>query len=113
MADKNIQMTQRNTANTGWDNLFPITKAVNVNGIASGKQSILGNGTVSLSANITFPKAFSEPPTMVGNDLKGASANVGFTNITTTGCTLHAFRVAAGTFASGGDYEFSWLAIGK
>lgn len=30
MADKNIQMSQRNTANTGWDNLYPITKAENV-----------------------------------------------------------------------------------
>jgi hypothetical protein len=30
MADKNIQMTQRNTDNTGWDNLFPKTKAGNV-----------------------------------------------------------------------------------
>lgn len=26
MADKNIQMTQRNADNTGWDNLYPITK---------------------------------------------------------------------------------------
>jgi hypothetical protein len=30
MADKNIQMTQRNSTNTGWDNLYPITKASNV-----------------------------------------------------------------------------------
>jgi hypothetical protein len=30
MADKNIQMTQRNASNTGWDNLYPITKASNV-----------------------------------------------------------------------------------
>ncbi len=30
MADKNIQMTQRNTANDGWDNLYPKTKAANV-----------------------------------------------------------------------------------
>ena len=30
MADKNIQMTQRNSANTGWDNLNPITTAANV-----------------------------------------------------------------------------------
>ncbi|PIC65327.1 hypothetical protein CSV79_01510 [Sporosarcina sp. P13] len=30
MAEKNIQMTQRNTANTGWDDLFPKTKAENV-----------------------------------------------------------------------------------
>lgn len=31
MADKNIQMTQRNSANTAWDNIYPITKATNVN----------------------------------------------------------------------------------
>lgn len=30
MADKNIQMTQRNAANTEWDNIFPVTKAENV-----------------------------------------------------------------------------------
>lgn len=30
MADKNIQMTQRNAANTDWDNIYPITKAENV-----------------------------------------------------------------------------------
>ena len=30
MADKNIQMTQRNAANTDWDNLNPLTKASNV-----------------------------------------------------------------------------------
>jgi len=30
MTDKNIQMTQRNAANDGWDNLNPITKAANV-----------------------------------------------------------------------------------
>lgn len=30
MADKNIQMTQRNASNTGWDNLYPITKAENI-----------------------------------------------------------------------------------
>ncbi|MFJ8515320.1 hypothetical protein [Lysinibacillus xylanilyticus] len=30
MAEKNIQMTQRNSANTGWDDLFPKTKAGNV-----------------------------------------------------------------------------------
>lgn len=30
MADKNLQMKQRNSANTDWDNLFPMTKAENV-----------------------------------------------------------------------------------
>jgi hypothetical protein len=30
MADKNIQMTQRNAGNTAWDNIFPVTKAANV-----------------------------------------------------------------------------------
>jgi hypothetical protein len=30
MADKNIQMTQRNATNDGWDNINPITKAANV-----------------------------------------------------------------------------------
>lgn len=30
MADYNIQMTQRNSANTGWDNIFPKTKMTNV-----------------------------------------------------------------------------------
>lgn len=30
MADKNIQMTQRNATNDGWDNLYPNTKGANV-----------------------------------------------------------------------------------
>lgn len=30
MADKNIQINQRNDNNTDWDNLYPITKAQNV-----------------------------------------------------------------------------------
>lgn len=30
MADKNIQMAQRNSADTGWDNLYPITKSENI-----------------------------------------------------------------------------------
>lgn len=30
MADKDFQMTQRNAGNTAWDNLYPTTKAVNV-----------------------------------------------------------------------------------
>ena len=30
MADKNIQMTQRNATNDGWDNLNPLTKGANV-----------------------------------------------------------------------------------
>lgn len=30
MADKNIQITQRNADNTGWDNVYPKTKASNV-----------------------------------------------------------------------------------
>jgi hypothetical protein len=33
MADKNIQMTQRNSGNTDWDNLYPKTKTENVIGI--------------------------------------------------------------------------------
>jgi hypothetical protein len=36
MADKTIQMTQRNTANTGWDNLNPKTSANLVNIIDTG-----------------------------------------------------------------------------
>lgn len=38
MADKNIQMTQRNAANNAWDNLYPITKVGN---LAEGAAGIL------------------------------------------------------------------------
>lgn len=38
MADKNFQMTQRNSANTAWDNLFPLTKGGNVT--ASNGQTV-------------------------------------------------------------------------
>ena len=38
MADRNIVIRKRNTANTGWENLYPVTSASNV--ITSGGQSV-------------------------------------------------------------------------
>lgn len=47
MADKNIQMSQRNTENTAWDNLYPITKGTNV----------LGLGTAAFTASTAYATA--------------------------------------------------------
>lgn len=61
MADKNIQMKERNSTNTGYDNLFPVTKAANVKTssgqnveteISNLKQSV-SNGKAQLETAIT------------------------------------------------------------
>jgi hypothetical protein len=38
MVDRNIVIRKRNAANTGWENLYPVTSASNV--ITSGGQSV-------------------------------------------------------------------------
>lgn len=48
MADKNIQMTQRNADNTGWDSLFPKTKGANVvaaDGVTTFESHLADNAT--------------------------------------------------------------------
>lgn len=72
MADKNIQMTQRNTANTGWDNLYPSTKIENVSGLTdkiiveqgtynsgNGSYTKYGNGDVEFFGKIEFSGTFT------------------------------------------------------
>lgn len=60
MADKGIQMTQRNTTNDGWDNLFPLTKPENVvgdYGTATGTNTLvltLSPAPSALSAGLTI-----------------------------------------------------------
>lgn len=62
MADKNIQMTQRNSANTGWDNLFPLTKSVNV---TMGDSTTVEAKISSLNTSIGT-KAPTASPTFTG-----------------------------------------------
>lgn len=80
MADKNIQMTQRNSANTGWDNLNPITTASNVL-TADGKtldatllEKAKESDTTRLTENKTVTGAINELFTSA-NDGKNLVAN--------------------------------------
>ena len=73
MADKNIQMTQRNATNDGWDNLYPETKAAIVM-TASGSdvETELANmtshvNTKEIHRKITFGTA--EPTGGVDGDI--------------------------------------------
>jgi hypothetical protein len=73
MADKNIQMTQRNASNTGWDNLYPITKASNVQ--VTPISGLSGNDVQTVLQNL-FQFA-NDGKTAVANAItaKGVSAS--------------------------------------
>lgn len=62
MADKNIQMTQRNPGNTAWDNLYPITKNSNIIYSPTVWTNLtLQNGTTVFSSRIPmFAKVGNE-----------------------------------------------------
>ncbi|NMM65504.1 hypothetical protein HBE96_23280 [Clostridium sp. P21] len=103
MSDKNIQMAQRNENNTAWDNLYPKTKAVNVDvnpidGIAgSDVQTILNNlfqyasnGKTAV-ANAVTAKGVSASPSdtfsvlatkvgQINTGKKSASGSIGFSS---------------------------------
>lgn len=53
MADKNIQMSQRNADNTGWDNLYPKSKAAIIS-TADGSNVETKVGLLAPKANPTF-----------------------------------------------------------
>lgn len=87
MADKNIQMTQRNSANTGWDNIYPLTKAANVtatNGknaetymTADAAKFKSGTGTFTAGATQrTFTEAFCTTGAEVRISITGAPQGV-------------------------------------
>jgi hypothetical protein len=73
MADKNIQMTQRNGANNDWDNLFPNTKAANV--VVTTINGLAGNNVQTVLQNL-FQFA-NDGKTAVANAVaaKGVSAS--------------------------------------
>ncbi len=93
MADKNFQMTQRNAANTGWDNLFPVTKVDNVMD-ASGNSHMAdyirqpGYGTTGGSANaytLTLSPALTAYAAGVCVAVKIHAANTGSSTINING----------------------------
>lgn len=93
MADKNFQMTQRNAANTGWDNLFPVTKVDNVMD-ASGNSHMAdyirqpGYGTTAGSANVytlTLSPALTAYTAGVCVAVKIHAANTGSSTINING----------------------------
>jgi hypothetical protein len=128
MADKNIQMTQRNIGNTAWDNLYPITKADNIIGFQNSLLSIgwrkLPDGTIEqwgyvdftgLVANvwatkgITFPIAFPSQCFELVTDIYASSGSYGQSNngyYTKTGFTAYIKPETAGAAT------LIWRAIG-
>jgi hypothetical protein len=91
----------------------------------SGIGKITGAGTGDASEAVTFPTAFSSVPVVVAS-FTGARATgvynpVGLSALTvgtasaqvpsTTGFTAQIFR-STGTFTSGNDYYYSWIAVG-
>lgn len=112
MADKNIQMTQRNTANTGWDNLFPNTKAGNV---TVTPISGLSGSDVQTALQNLFQFA-NDGKTAVANAVaaKGVSASPAdtFTALATkigqisTGKKWASGAVDGDIIQSGGDFSF-------
>jgi len=95
MAEKNIQMTQRNSSNSGWDDLYPKTKAENVLTIDGGTvashladdASLTKKGHVQLSsATNSTSNALAATPSAVKQaydraDAAFLSANSGKTAI--------------------------------
>jgi hypothetical protein len=113
MADKNIQMTQRNTANNDWDNLFPNTKAANVavqtiSGLTGNNvQTVLQNlfqfandGKTAVASAVTAKGVSASPAdtfaalaTKIGQISTGkkwASGNVSFSSASLTDYILSA-----------------------
>jgi hypothetical protein len=91
----------------------------------SGIGKITGAGTADGSEAVTFPVAFGALPVVVANFLgaraTGAYNPVGLSALTvgtgsaqvpsTTGFTAVIYR-SSGTFTSGNDYYYSWVAYG-
>lgn len=71
MSDKNIQMTQRNSANTGWDNIYPLTKSGNVtmnDGTTVETKISALNTNINAKAPTASPTFTGTPKAPVGTD---------------------------------------------
>jgi len=135
MADKNIQMTQRNTNNTEWDNLFPKTKIENVEGFLdkftslnslTGYQKLpsgiiiqWGIGTVPLSSGkgqitLAFPIAFPNSAKSFANieKLDGSSAYAGSGTIGAYNDKNGVVIRIVDSITTASSSNINWLAIG-
>ncbi|MED4358739.1 hypothetical protein [Geobacillus stearothermophilus] len=102
MADKNIQMTQRNADNTGWDNLYPITKDNNViitdpnNRFVGTKLdqvldelfTFANDGKTSIASVIGSPATSGDTFATLVNHIQNAK-NKGATNLTNKGVSAN------------------------
>lgn len=86
MADKNIQMTQRNAGNTAWDNLYPKTKAANVN-MADGT-------TVEAKANAHITDTTKHITAAERAAWNGKQAALGYTPINKAGDAMAGILMA-------------------
>ncbi len=84
LASKNIQLTQRNAANSAWDDVFPMTKAINVStndGISMEDQLIQlqttqtagGTATAIILNGISLTEGFSKTFIVNANNLGAAT----------------------------------------
>jgi hypothetical protein len=131
MTDKNIQMSQRNADNTGWDNLFPKTKINNITDLPNYANKdndfpifkdttgyyqlpnglIIQWGTVfdvtSIGTQVVFPISFpllNPPPVTIGlNDSRANETSVAYL----TGSNRANFYVKTNV-----TLNVSWIAIG-
>jgi len=92
MSDKNIQMTQRNATNDGWDNLYPKTKASNVmTNSGSDVETQLAQNTTFETATGTATGITLTLPTLTNGYAKTfiASANNNGSATTINGIPLY------------------------
>jgi len=124
MAEKNIQMTQRNTANTGWDDLFPKTKAEQV--VASDGTTVathmaddvahnrygVATGTNTLVA--TPSPALTALKAGVSLRFKNTTANTGASTLNVNGLGAKpvvkngGVALSSGTLKAGGVYTVAY-----
>lgn len=120
MAEKNIQMTQRNTANTGWDDLFPKTKAEQV--VAADGTTVAAHMADEVAHNRygvatgtnTLVVTLSPAPTAliagVSLRFKNTTANTGAVTLNINGLGAKAIvknggvALSAGNLKAGGVY---------
>lgn len=113
MAEKNIQMTQRNASNTGWDELYPITKAENVK-TSDGRTvaAHLADGTshvfygVASGTNAKTITLNPAPTSLVEGfalSFKNTTANTGAVTLNVNGLGAKPIKKANGSDVSSGN----------
>ena len=115
MADKNIQMAQRNATNDGWDNLYPKTKAANVvaaDGTTTFESHLSdyvrqpGYGVDTGSANAYAVTLNPVPINLIdgmGVIVKIANANTGASTLNVNSLGAKTIKNPDGTDLSSGD----------